>query len=276
MNYDYKILEEKFKALPEDIQLVMSSTDTSRTILEIAQKHDLFIDQADILSDEVSYVLLGLTRSKDFVRTISKDLEIDEKRAIEVAQDINKEIFDKMRKSLQEIENRNDQELKKEESEESSMLNNHMSGEKNNDSENEQHASMIKEVEKAGGFSIDQPETSPASNRSVTASTYMPSSATNRGPRVESSIAPDHMLEDVPGTAAQEISSVSTTISSSTAVSSANTPSSAAPAKMPSIVDTLLAKGVAIEATPPTGSIMKNETKSKPYDGIDPYREPVE
>ena len=104
MDYDYKILEEKYKSLPQDIQLAMASTDVSNTILKIAEKHDLLLDKANELSEEVSYVMLGLTKSNNFVRTISKRLEIDEKKAIEIAQDINKEVFDKMRQSLQKIE----------------------------------------------------------------------------------------------------------------------------------------------------------------------------
>jgi hypothetical protein len=103
MDYDYKTLEEKYKSLPADIQLGMSSPDVPRKILKIADEHELFIEQADELSDEVSYVMLGLTPPKYFVKTISERLKIDEKRAIEITQDINKEIFDGLRESLKKI-----------------------------------------------------------------------------------------------------------------------------------------------------------------------------
>jgi hypothetical protein len=242
MEYDYKILEEKYKSLPEDIQLALASTDVSKNILDIAQKHDLFLDQADELSDEVSYVMLGLTKSVDFVKTISKRLEIGEKKAIEVAQDINKEVFDKMRDSLKKIEAGHDGDIGDESGNVAPERTLPSDGERTmlTDAEKAHQESVIAAVEKAGGFIIEKP-------RQTESDTGLESKeeVLNEIEHGTAITAPDHMLEDKPDEKE---------------------------AQAASIVDTLLSKGVAM---PMDSGDTKAEEKKRPYDGIDPYREAI-
>jgi hypothetical protein len=303
MDYDYKTLEEKYKSLPEDIQLAMASTDVSKTIMEIAQKHGLFIDQADELSDEVSYVMLGLKKSKDFIKTISKVLEIDEKRAIEIAQDINKEIFDKMRDSLKKIEGLDEEGFNEESGNVAPEKPQLGQGEETmmTDTEKAQQKSVISAVEKAGGFIIDKQEEAPLRAEEIvhdavkenleskkniinilekesfepkmTGNPVIPAEVIQQnhafGPGIqstESPMAPDHLLGDTPETAQQ------------TSVQHIQTPETKS--KQPdqtSIVDTLLSHGVAMTMDGDASKMTnKQEKKVRPYDGTDPYREPTE
>ncbi len=104
MNYDFKTIEQKFKQLPEDIQMALTSTEVTAEIKKIADDNGLLIDQASTLFDLASYVLLGLLPSSDFVKTFSKEAGVDTKIAMQVAREINGKVFSKIRSSIQNIE----------------------------------------------------------------------------------------------------------------------------------------------------------------------------
>jgi len=107
MKYDYKTLEKQMKSLPEDLQYAMSSVEVSKTIQDIAKKHNLLLDKASDLADETFYIILGLTKTKDFVDVITNKLNIKKLEAIDIAKDINIEVFDKIKDSLQKIQSQN-------------------------------------------------------------------------------------------------------------------------------------------------------------------------
>ena len=131
MEYSYKILEEKLKSLPFDLQAALVSVDTANKVGDIAEKHSLHIDQAGALAEVTSFVMLGLIPSKNFVSELVVRAEIKTEEAAEIAKEVNAEIFNSIRQSLQKI----------------------------------QYAEKIPEdtnasLEKAGGFTIEkQPET---------------------------------------------------------------------------------------------------------------------
>ena len=104
--FDISLLEQKYNELPPKVREAIDSTETVEALGRIAEKHDLMLDQEDILSKYIGYVMLGLIRTADFVKVISKELNIDTEKGTEIAKDINTEIFDKIRDSIQEIEAR--------------------------------------------------------------------------------------------------------------------------------------------------------------------------
>ena len=106
MDYDYETIEAKMKSLPDDLQEAMTSFDTANKVQEIGKKHELHIDQVGALGDVTSYVMLGLVPGKNFVPTLMKKAEIDEKTATEIGKEINAEIFDGIRESIRKIEER--------------------------------------------------------------------------------------------------------------------------------------------------------------------------
>ena len=104
MRYDIKILEQKFNSLPDDLKDAISSTDTGKIVQMIGESHGLMLDQISDLNEEVGYVMLGLTPTKSFTKTISKRLEIDEQKATDITKDINIKIFDKIKESIRKME----------------------------------------------------------------------------------------------------------------------------------------------------------------------------
>lgn len=135
MEYDYKILEEKFNQLPEEVQLALTSTSVTEKIKSIGKRYGLKIDQESVLFDLTSHVMLGLVPSKDFVKTLTKEASLDESLSAKVAVDINKEIFDEIK---------------------SFIRNNSETSPLDANSENTTPDSDISSIELAGGFEIEK------------------------------------------------------------------------------------------------------------------------
>jgi hypothetical protein len=135
MDYDYNILEQKFKELPESTQAVLTSPQVIESIKSIAEKNGLLIDQMSTLFDLTSYVLLGLLSSNQFVNTLSKETGITEPVAKVIADEINQEVFAKIRTSMRETEEKQE-------------------------SDNKSKPTHITDLEKAGSFTIEN-ETGP-------------------------------------------------------------------------------------------------------------------
>ena len=103
MKYTSEQIKERLDNLPPHLKEVMGSTETSKTIRTISQKHKLHIDQMGILSEEIGLVMLGLTRPNEFMYKIEKRLNISSDLAKEITKEINEEIFIKIREELQNL-----------------------------------------------------------------------------------------------------------------------------------------------------------------------------
>jgi UDP-N-acetylmuramyl pentapeptide synthase len=104
MQIDTKILQEKYNALPASIRQAIDATETVTEVQKISDDFDLLYDQEDILSKDIAYVMLGVVPSVEFVDTIAKDLLIEKERALEIAKAVNSQILDKIRASIQVIQ----------------------------------------------------------------------------------------------------------------------------------------------------------------------------
>ncbi len=136
MDFDYKLIEEKLKSLPQEIQEAFMSPDIADKIKAIGNRHDLKLDDESILFDMTGYILLGLIPSNEFVRKFSQQTGVNEKTSRLIADDVNKEIFGHIRSLMQ---------TKQDEG---------ASEEKAKKSTNSQ--ATISSIEQAGGFSIEQ------------------------------------------------------------------------------------------------------------------------
>jgi hypothetical protein len=99
--YEYEELEAKFKKLPKNIQVALTSVEVADEIKNISEKHGLLLDQTAVLFDVFSYILLGLLPAADFVKTFSKESNVSEKVATTVAEEVNSQVFSKIRSSIQ-------------------------------------------------------------------------------------------------------------------------------------------------------------------------------
>ena len=103
MPYTYEELSEKIEKLPEDVKEAIFGVETSQTLQEIGKKHTLHVDKLGELVNEVGLVMVGITHPKDFIPNLVKRLQVDQLTARNIAEDINKQIFQKVRESLKKI-----------------------------------------------------------------------------------------------------------------------------------------------------------------------------
>ena len=94
---------EFFKKLPLDLREAMSSIDTSTAVERIAGKHRLLIDKMGILAEEIGNVMFGVSHPKDFIHNLSDKLGVDRETARKIAEDVNQQIFSKVRESLRNL-----------------------------------------------------------------------------------------------------------------------------------------------------------------------------
>jgi hypothetical protein len=105
MTYTKTELYEKFQNLPEEIQDAFLSVDTYQNIKKIVDKYKLHIDQSGKLSEEIGFVMLGVTRPEDFLGSIQQKLGISTETAGEIVKDINTSIFFPIRTELEALNN---------------------------------------------------------------------------------------------------------------------------------------------------------------------------
>ncbi len=119
-------LQEQFEKLPKDLQDAVSSTQIHDSIVAIGKKYGLHVDQLGQMVDLVGLIMLGLSPSKDFVNNFSQESGVKTDIATSIAEDINKEVFGKIRASMQKIE-----------------------------VESDKVKQSVSDLERAGGFSIE-------------------------------------------------------------------------------------------------------------------------
>lgn len=103
MNDTKEILKNQFKKLPKDIQDAILAVDLGSKMQVITKKNNLHIDQAEILENETVFVLLGLEHPSDLVANIAKHVDVSEEKAEAITEDLNRDIFLKIRESLKKI-----------------------------------------------------------------------------------------------------------------------------------------------------------------------------
>lgn len=97
-----------FDSLPADLKEAILSVETAEKMALLRDKHSLMLDQAGELGDELGLLMIGLTKQKDFVVNITKRLGIPTEKAVQISVDINKEILNPVRASLQKIQEEKD------------------------------------------------------------------------------------------------------------------------------------------------------------------------
>lgn len=148
MQYTKEYKKEIYDSLPEDLREAIMSIESAEKLQNIANTHSLMLDQASELGDETGLFMLGLTKQEDYVKNVSRRLSIPYEKAEKISMDINREILDAVRSSLQKIQSRKDDSL---ESEQFSTPHPPTPQATQPPSPN------ISSLEKAGGFTIEKP-----------------------------------------------------------------------------------------------------------------------
>ncbi len=111
-NYTDQQIAQMYDNLPEDLKDSIFSVDTTSVANEIGRKYGLAIDKIGDLANETGMVMLGVTHPNEFIGNLADRLEVDKEKARAIAQEINEQIFKKVRESLRKIHN-----IRKEETE---------------------------------------------------------------------------------------------------------------------------------------------------------------
>ncbi|MFA5838706.1 MAG: hypothetical protein WC849_02105 [Candidatus Paceibacterota bacterium] len=102
-NEEKNPLEKLYEELPQNVQEAISSVAVAEKIQEIAKRNGLHVDEAGIVSDEATMVMLGIENPKDFVDGLQNKLKLPREKVVELAKDVNKEIFEPIRESLRKM-----------------------------------------------------------------------------------------------------------------------------------------------------------------------------
>jgi len=107
MDFTKDELEQKYKSLPADLRAALDSTEIYQKLQVISKKHNLLIDKAGILEEQITLVLLGLVPASKFVGQLREMLDITLQEAQNIANDVNETIFKDFRESLMRIHSEN-------------------------------------------------------------------------------------------------------------------------------------------------------------------------
>ncbi len=86
--------------LPNDVLAAIEDVNVAQKIKNIGIKYQLHLDQVGVLSTEIDSVMRGVVHPDEFVARIEEALGISTETAIDIATDVNIEIFLSIRQSL--------------------------------------------------------------------------------------------------------------------------------------------------------------------------------
>lgn len=112
--------------IPEQFKLYANSPDLYDQCETIGEKFNLHIDQIGELDAEIRDILDGVSKPEDFLRAVKERLEVDEKTANNIIQEVNTQVFDFLRKKIQSQNLADDQ--------------------------------SVSSLERVGGFEVEKPE----------------------------------------------------------------------------------------------------------------------
>ena len=101
--FPFKKLEEKYRDIPDDVREAISSVEVNKKLRDLTDKYKLQFDEAENLTKEIGFVMLGLKPRQDFVKNIQIATELDYETSKLIAEDVNNLIFHNVRESLKKI-----------------------------------------------------------------------------------------------------------------------------------------------------------------------------
>ena len=104
-NYTQQQIDERYEKLPDVLKDAMFSPDIADKMVEAGKKAGLTLDKIGEIAEETGFVVLGLTAPKDFVKALEARLEKDAGKAVEIAKEINHQVFFPLREELKKAHN---------------------------------------------------------------------------------------------------------------------------------------------------------------------------
>ena len=104
-NFTEQEIAQIYDNLPEDLKDAIFGLEMNEIVERIGGETKLNIEQIGDLANETGMVMLGVTHPNEFVANLAERLEADKEKARAIAQEINEQIFKKVRESLRKIHN---------------------------------------------------------------------------------------------------------------------------------------------------------------------------
>lgn len=101
-----QIINDRIAQLPDELQQAINTLDIEKVVQNIGQKHGLHVDQLGQVDNGIWQVMLGHQPASKFTANIQTGLGISPAEAEQIAMEVNREIFVKIRESLKQLEER--------------------------------------------------------------------------------------------------------------------------------------------------------------------------
>jgi hypothetical protein len=95
-----KLIKERFDALPESIQEVITSSNYQDTLIEIGGRYSLNVEQLGSLELETTLVMMGMTPLADFETELTREVNVDKEKGTQIFKEVNEKVFLKIRELL--------------------------------------------------------------------------------------------------------------------------------------------------------------------------------
>lgn len=104
-NFTEEQITQMYENLPEDLKDAIFGLEMNEIVEKIGRENHLNIEQIGDLANETGMVMLGVTHPNEFIANLAERLETDKEKVRAIAQEINEQIFKKVRDSLRKIHN---------------------------------------------------------------------------------------------------------------------------------------------------------------------------
>ena len=94
-------LKERLEKLPAVVRDAITSADVQKRMRELANTHNLHVDQWEALENQVLMTLLGLEEPENLEKNLEKEVGLARDIALPLAVDINRIVFQPIRDELQ-------------------------------------------------------------------------------------------------------------------------------------------------------------------------------
>lgn len=101
--FPFKILEEKYRSIPDNVRQAISSSEVNQKLRKITDKYKLQFDEAEDLTKEIGFVMLGLKKPDHFIKNAQQAAQVDFQTAKKIVEDVNEIIFKGIKNSLKKM-----------------------------------------------------------------------------------------------------------------------------------------------------------------------------
>lgn len=91
-----KLVDEQFKKLPENLQKAINLVQWKPLVKEVAKESQLSEDQVETLERETMFIIYGFEKPDDYINNLMRELNIDEDKALDIAEKVNTKVFQKI------------------------------------------------------------------------------------------------------------------------------------------------------------------------------------